>query len=150
MVRIGARLGSMWIDSKGSTVLPVPECRRLLALSAKGGRVGRLGIATDQAPVVIPVNFTLHGGLVLARVGTGYLSRAAAGQLVAFEVDQVDEGTGCAWSVLVRGLASLLETPTKTELDVAAEPLVPEPGDMVLTVRPDILTGRRFNIRRPI
>lgn len=83
----------------------------------------------------------------MARVGTGYLSHAAAGQLVAFEVDQVDGGTGSAWSVLVRGLATLVETPTKTELDVAAEPLVPEPGDMVLTVRPDILTGRRFNIR---
>ena len=140
----------MWIDAKGSTVLPAPECRRLLALAAKEGRVGRLGIATDQAPVVIPVNFTLDGGLVLARVGTGYLSQAAAGQLVAFEVDKVDQGAGSAWSVLVRGLATLVETPTESELGVAAEPLVPEPGDMVLTVRPDILTGRRFNIRPTI
>lgn len=137
----------MWIDAKGSTVLPVPECRRLLALAAKEGRVGRIGIATDQAPVVIPVNFTFHEGLVLVRVGTGYLSQAAAGQLVAFEVDRVDDRSGCAWSVLVRGLAILVEKPTETELGVAADPLVPEPGGMVLTVRLDKLTGRRFDIR---
>jgi hypothetical protein len=143
---IGARLGYMWIDAKGSTVLPVPECKRLLALAAKEGRIGRLGVATDQAPIVVPVNFTLYRSLVLARVGAGYLSQAAAGQLVAFEVDEVDETTGRAWSVLLRGLATLVENPTETELSAAAEPLVPEPGDMVLTVRPDILTGRRFNI----
>jgi uncharacterized protein len=147
MVRMDVRLGSMWIDAKGSTVLPVPECRRLLALAAQEGRIGRLGIATDQAPVVIPVNFTFQRGLVLVRVGTGYLSQAAAGRLVAFEVDKVDATTGCAWSVLVRGLAILVENPTETELGVAAKPLVPKPGDMVLTVRPDKLSGRRFNIR---
>ena len=48
----------MWIDAKGSTVLPAPECLRLLALSAKAGGIGRLGVATDHAPVVIPVNFS--------------------------------------------------------------------------------------------
>lgn len=140
----------MWMDAKGSIVLPIPECRRLLALAAKEGRVGRLGVATDRAPVVVPVNFTLHGGLVLARVGTGYLSRAAAGQLVAFEVDEVDEDTASAWSVLVRGLATLIESPTVAEFEAAGEPLVPEPGDNVLTIRPDTLTGRRFNIRSAI
>ena len=137
----------MWIDAKGSTVLPAPECRRLLAIAAKEGRIGRLGIATEQAPVVIPVNFTFHGGLVLTRAGTGSVSQAASGQLVAFEVDEVDETTGFAWSVLVRGMALLVENPTETELGMAAEPLVPEPGAMVLTIRPDRMTGRRFALR---
>jgi hypothetical protein len=145
--RIGARVGHMWIDAMGSTVLPISECKRLLAVAAKEGSVGRLGIATDQAPIVIPVNFTLHEGQVMVRMGTGYVSQAAAGQLVAFEVDQVDGKAGSAWSVLVRGLATLIETPTDLELGAAAEPLVPEPGDMVLTIRPDILTGRSFDVR---
>jgi hypothetical protein len=141
----------MWIDGKGSTVLQVPECQRLLAIAAKERRVGRIGIATDQAPVVIPVNSTLQENQVLVRVGTGFFSQAAAGQLVAFEVDHIDEGAGCAWSVLVRGLATLIEAPTETEFAAAAQPFVPEPGDMVLmTVRPDILTGRRFEVRHEI
>jgi hypothetical protein len=138
----------MWIDAKGSTVLPAPECKRLLAVAGKEGRIGRIGIATDQAPVVIPVNFTIHAGQVVLRVGAGFFSQAAAGELVAFEVDHIDEAGGHAWSVLVRGLASLIEAPTEIELAAAATPFVPEPGDMVLTVRPDILTGRRFKIRR--
>ena len=136
----------MWIDTRGSTVLPGPECKRLLAIAAKEKWIGRLGIATGQAPIVVPVNFRLHGELVLARMGPGAIAQSAAGQLVAFEVDHVDEQTGSAWSVLVRGLAGLNANPTETELGVAAEPIVPQPGDMVLTIRPDILTGRRFTI----
>ncbi|HEV3266025.1 MAG TPA: pyridoxamine 5'-phosphate oxidase family protein [Acidimicrobiales bacterium] len=138
----------MWIDAKGSTVLPSSECQRLLALSAKEDGIGRLGVATDQAPVVIPVNFTSRDGQVLVRVGPGFLSKAASGQLVAFEVDQVDSVSGTAWSVLVRGLATLIEAPTDIELAASPHPLVAEPGDQVLVIRPDILTGRQFNIRR--
>jgi nitroimidazol reductase NimA-like FMN-containing flavoprotein (pyridoxamine 5'-phosphate oxidase superfamily) len=138
----------MWMDSKGATVLVVPECRRLLAVASKEGWFGRIGIATDQAPIVVPVDFTLHDGRVLARVGRGFSSQAAAGQLVAFQVDHVDEEAGSAWSVLVRGLATLIETPTDLELAVAGRPSVPEPGNMVLAIRPDILTGRRFEFRR--
>lgn len=138
----------MWIDGKGATVLPTPECKRLLAVAAKADGIGRLGIATDQAPIVIPVNFSVHDAEVVIRVGAGFFSHAAAGQLVAFEVDYVDADGGTAWSVLVRGLARLIESPTEAELSTAAHPLVPEPGDMLLVVRPDILTGRRFDVRR--
>jgi hypothetical protein len=34
------------------------------------------------------------------------------------------------------------------ELAAAAIPLVPEPGDMVLVIRPDTVTGRRFEVQR--
>jgi hypothetical protein len=103
-------------------------------------------VATEQAPVIIPVNFSLWDRRVLVRVGAGFLTQAAAGQLVAFEVDHVDPAAGTAWSVLVRGLAVLVDTPTKDQI-MAAEPLVPEPGNEVLLVRPDVLTGRRFTLR---
>jgi hypothetical protein len=67
---------------------------------------------------------------------------------VAFEVDHVDPEGGTAWSVLVRGLATLVESPSREELQAAAHPLVPEPGDMLLIVRPDIVSGRQFQIHR--
>jgi hypothetical protein len=132
----------MWIDARGSTVLPTPECQRLLAVAAKDGGVGRLGVPTAQAPIVLPVNFALQDRNVVTRVGSG-LSRSADGRLVAFEVDHVDPAAGVAWSVLARGLATLVEHPDDGEL-AAAHPFVPEPGGMVLVVRPDVLTGRRF------
>jgi nitroimidazol reductase NimA-like FMN-containing flavoprotein (pyridoxamine 5'-phosphate oxidase superfamily) len=118
----------------------------LLAIAAKEGGVGRLGVATDQAPVVVPVNFSLRDGQVLVRTGAGFFSHTAAGQLVAFEVDHVDLDAGNAWSVLVRGLATLIGSPSRAELDTAVHPLVPEPGDMLLVIRPDIMTGRYFEI----
>jgi hypothetical protein len=49
--------------------------------------------------------------------------------------------------VLARGLAALVESPTEARL-AAVRPLVPEPGDMILTIRPDVLTGRRFAVPR--
>ncbi len=145
--RLACQSDLMWIDAKGSTVLPEPECRRLLAVAAKEDQIGRLGISRDSAPLVIPVNFILHDGQVLIRVSAGTLSRAAAGHLVAFEVDQVDGATDTAWSVLVRGLATLIESPSKTQLAMTRS-FVPKPGEMVLVVRPDIVTGRRFEVHR--
>ena len=135
---------AMWIDAKGSDVLPLPECRRLLALAAKDGLVGRLAVSTDQAPEMIPVNFEIVEGQVVVRLGAGSFSRLAAGHLVAFEVDHVDPEDATAWSVLVRGLATLDELPGPSELAGGPRPLVPEPGAMLLVVRPDVVTGRRF------
>jgi Pyridoxamine 5'-phosphate oxidase len=138
----------MWIDAKGSTVLPAPECMRLLAVAAKDSGVGRIGVPTDQAPVVVPVNFGIRDHQVFIRVGPGFFSHAADGRLVAFEVDHVSAPEGKAWSVLVRGLARFIESPTEEELTMVAHPLVPEPGQMILTVRPDVITGRLFKFRR--
>jgi hypothetical protein len=137
----------MWLDRKGSTVVDVAGCKRLLAVAADLELIGRVGIATDQAPVIIPVNFTVRDGQIGIRVGRGFLLSAAADQLVAFEVDHVDSDAGWAWSVLVRGLATMSEHLTEGALDSGAQPLVPVPGDQGLTIRPDVLTGRRFQIR---
>lgn len=130
-------------------MLPPAECKRLLAVAAKCGGVGRLGVPTDQAPVVVPVNFSLSDSKVVVRTGPGFLSDAAAGRLVAFEVDDLDHESGTAWSVLVRGLATLIESPTTEQLEAAPHPLVPEPGELLLVVRPDVITGRRFEFHPP-
>jgi nitroimidazol reductase NimA-like FMN-containing flavoprotein (pyridoxamine 5'-phosphate oxidase superfamily) len=122
---------------------------RLLAVTAKEGGIGRIGVPTDQAPVVIPVNFAVHGNRILLRVGTGFLSLAASGRLVAFEVDHIDPATDTAWSVLVRGLATLEGHPTDEELAAVAHPYVPRPGHQVLSIRPDVTTGRQFTISGP-
>jgi len=136
------------MDREGSTVLPAPECMRLLAVAAKDTGLGRIGVPTDQAPVIVPVNFGIRDRCIFIRVGPGFFSRAAKGHLVAFEVDHVDAQEGVAWSVLARGLATLIESPTEGEVAIVARPLVPEPGHMILTIRPDVLTGRRFELHR--
>ncbi|MGO8869836.1 MAG: pyridoxamine 5'-phosphate oxidase family protein [Acidimicrobiales bacterium] len=138
----------MWIDAEGSDVLSVPECRRLLAVEAGTTAVGRIGVPTDRAPVVVPVNFGVRDNQVYVRVGEGFFAHAAAGQLVAFEIDHVNPSEGEAWSVLVRGLARLIDAPDDEDLALVARPLVPKPGDRLLEIRPDVLTGRRFELHR--
>jgi uncharacterized protein len=141
---------SVWIDRRGSEILPRPECLRLLAVVAKSEGIGRLGLTLDegpdQAPVVVPVNFRLHAGELFLRLGAGIISGAADRHLVAFEVDRVDPSSGEAWSVLARGFARLFRSPDERQLEATARPLVPEPGDMVLILRPSLLTGRRFEL----
>jgi hypothetical protein len=136
----------MWLDRKGSTVLEVAECKRLLAIAANLDLIGRVGVGTDQAPVIVPVNFKVSDSQIAARIGRGFLSSAAADHLVAFEVDYVDSKGGWAWSVLARGLATVTERMAEAEPDPGARPLVPVPGEQLLTNRPDVLTGRRFEL----
>ncbi len=139
----------MWLDQRGSEILTENECRRLLALAAKEIHLGRLAVPDVQAPLLVPLNFTVHDNFVLVRIGPGRLSELASGSLVAFEVDHVEPRPGQAWSVLVRGLASPV-APGETPPDAwMPQPWVPEPGEQILAIRPDIVTGRRFRLVLP-
>lgn len=141
----------MWMDARGSDILPRPECLRLLAVAAEEGDVGRLGLVPvgdeAQTPVVVPINFDVHDDELEFRVGTGLLARSARGRLVAFEIDRVDRSAGQAWSVLVRGFARLVAPDDRSTRPVAA-PLVLDPGHGMLTLRCDLVTGRRFPLDR--
>ena len=134
----------MWTDQRGSELLPLADCMRLLASAAKQGMAGRLGISTDRAPIIQPVNFALHEHRIVVRLGSGHMARIISGAVVAFEVDHVDRGAHIGWSVLVRGLATPV---VETDGDAAAftlRPLVPVPGHSVFAIRLDVVTGRRF------
>jgi uncharacterized protein len=136
----------MWIDQRGSEVLSRPECLRLLAMAGQAGTVGHLAVSTDTAPVVHPVNFSFEDGRVLLRLGHGFMLETSPGRLVAFEVDGADParqagreaGGTMAWSVLVRGLLTPVAEGT------GPRPLVPRPGDDLMSIRPDVVSGRRF------
>ena len=140
----------MWVDRRGSEILPRPECLRLLAVAAKVDGIGRLGLMPDeapgQAPIVVPVNFRFHEGELFLRLGAGFIAGAADRHHVAFEVDRVDRSSGEAWSVLVRGFARLVRSPDERQLEATARPFVPDPGDMVMVLRPSLVSGRRFGL----
>lgn len=82
------------------------ECFELLA----SRKVGRVVFTDPEGPVALPVNFTMRGeSVVIATSPTSSLSRYAPGRVVAFEVDEVDEFNEGGWSVLLRGVASVLK-----------------------------------------
>jgi nitroimidazol reductase NimA-like FMN-containing flavoprotein (pyridoxamine 5'-phosphate oxidase superfamily) len=134
----------MWIDERGSEILQVPECFRLLALAAKEDGVGRIAVSRPGAPIVQPVNFAYCDHGVFVRLGDGVMADAASGSLVAFEVDRVNPTRSEAWSVLVRGLA--LEQADHSP-GHAPRPFVSIPGQRVLFIRADVITGRRLSLR---
>lgn len=141
----------MWIDERGSEVLTLPECRALLALGYEQHRYGHLAIPTGGAPIILPMDYGLAGPDVVIATGASVFEQAV-GRLVAFQADGLSGPLGGEggqgdrlWSVLVRGLASLVpETQPGLRLPV---PHVPHPGDFLLRIRADVLTGRRLGVR---
>jgi hypothetical protein len=140
---VAAIMAPVWIDARGSEVLDTPECHRLLAVGAKEGFHGHLGIALDGAPLVLPVNYLVHGPDVVLRIGEGAFGRLAERPLASFQVDGVTDGW--IWSVLVRGLA-IEEDPEKIAADLP-RPWVAEWGHRAVRLRSDVVTGRRFAAR---
>jgi len=92
-------------DHAGLEVLPFEVCLQLLASVP----VGRVGFVADGEVVVLPVNHLADGQDVIFRTAYGAKLSAAEGQdLVAFEVDDYDEQTQSAWSVLITGRAEMV------------------------------------------
>jgi len=130
----------MWFDERGSEVLTLPECRRLMALAAKQRIHGHLGLCGQGAPVVLPVDFTVDGPDIVLMVGDGLAAEIASHNLVAFQVD--GEERGRRWSVLVRGYATEIEqVPPSSALPT---PRVSLPGHRLVRIRSDVETGRRL------
>lgn len=139
----------MWIDERGSEVLEPPECRRLLAVGAMAHLHGHVAVSEEEAPTVLPVDYSVHDSDVVLMVGEG-LFRRLENRLVAFQVDGTSGSRGLRgpeeerlWSVLVRGLATELgesEVPERLP-----RPQVAEPGRRLVRIRTDVLTGRRLS-----
>jgi nitroimidazol reductase NimA-like FMN-containing flavoprotein (pyridoxamine 5'-phosphate oxidase superfamily) len=83
------------------------ECRRLLAQHT----LGRVGITSGGLPLILPVHYVYDDGAIVFRTGPGTKLRAAAnGDVLAFEVDTYDAGSGRGWSVMVLGRATVFTT----------------------------------------
>ncbi len=137
----------MWLDERGSGVLSLPECHALLALGCDEGRHGHLGVPTDGAPVVLPLDYCVLEGDLVVQVGEGLFERVV-GRQVAFQVDGVSEALGAEWSegelpwsVLVRGPA--LEAAPGSVGRIRNGHLA-SPGDRLVRIRADVVTGRRL------
>jgi uncharacterized protein len=88
------------------------ECLRRLS---RGG-VGRAGLSAGALPAIFPVNYAMLDGDVVFRSGPGTkLEAAEAGEVIAFEIDDVDPVGHTGWSVLVVGVARPITEPQLLE-----------------------------------
>ena len=113
------------------------QCLDLVA-TASVGRLAVLQLA--GSPLVVPVNFTLDGDVVVFRTSLGTKYEALLHRPVSFEVDAIDPANRTGWSVLIQGIA-LTATDASPSVDV--DPWAP--GDRSISVRviPSSITGRR-------
>lgn len=122
------------------------ECLALLARAS----LGRVAFTKNALPAIRPVTYALLGNHVVLRTETHGLGRQLDGQVVAFEVDDIDAESGAGWSVVLIGPARLLHRPGElVRHDSAALVTVAGPGHTAtVSIGPGELTGRRIGTER--
>jgi nitroimidazol reductase NimA-like FMN-containing flavoprotein (pyridoxamine 5'-phosphate oxidase superfamily) len=130
------------VDRNGLASLSAEECLHLLRSEV----MGRVGVTWDVLPVILPVNYVVHGNGIVLRTAPGTkLCAALSHCVVAFEVDGVDPVRHEGWSVLVRGPAHEVSD----ELEIAhlrSLPLRPwanDSADHFVIIDIELLSGRR-------
>jgi hypothetical protein len=129
-------------DRAGLEILHLGDCNVLL----QSVPVGRIGFMCGGEVVILPVNFLIDGQDVVFKTGTGSkLSGVEVGQFVGFEADSYDPATRDGWSVVVNGLAEIVDSDEEAaRLDALG--LAPWGGTagMWVRIRPSSISGRRI------
>ena len=144
-VQIAQRRALALVDAGGPGELAGlgrPECLQLLATR----QVGRVAyIARAGLPDIVPVNYELAGEDVLVRSGPGpKLQAAERGDMVAFEVDDIDEEQHTGWSVVVVGRARRLGAAEQARVELAPKPWAVGPRLHIVRITSTRITGRRL------
>ena len=118
------------------------ECLELLAHAC----LGRVAFTERALPAIRPVNYALLGHQLVLRTDPQGLGKRLDGQVVAFEVDEIDAERGTGWSVVVLGTARLLRAPGELmrQATVPLGTLAGEGHDAHVVVVPGQITGRRI------
>lgn len=127
----------------GFSRLERSECLRLL-----GSRdLGRLAyVARAGVPDIVPVNYALEGEDVVFRTGPGpKLQAAERRELVAFEVDDIDEERHTGWSVVVVGRARRLSEHEAGQVAALPLPWALGPRRHLVRISPVRVDGRRLS-----
>jgi nitroimidazol reductase NimA-like FMN-containing flavoprotein (pyridoxamine 5'-phosphate oxidase superfamily) len=133
----GHQPATEWLDEE--------ECRTLLALRG----MGRVAFVADSFPMILPVNYTLVGNLLVFRTDPGTKLSNLPLSTAAFEIDGRDDHR-TVWSVVVQGhareittaLGDLYDRVRAATIDVVA------PGDKAHWIGIEIerITGRRIAV----
>jgi uncharacterized protein len=135
-------------DHRGLAVLTLSECLQRLRVTS----LGRLAFVQSGSVVIVPVNYVLDGMTVMLRSSSGTkLQVAEDARPVGFEIDGHDPEPGPAWSVLVQGVAQVVDDPaTVRRCENLA--LAPAPGHdptaSWIGIRADEISGREIPLYR--
>ncbi|MEU3793983.1 pyridoxamine 5'-phosphate oxidase family protein [Streptomyces fructofermentans] len=127
------------------TELDAGECQARLGTHG----VGRIAVAADDGPLVVPVNYDVIDGAIVFRTAAGATPSLADGHRVAFEADRIDDAFSSGWSVLVRGQARIVTDPEqirRLDAEAFSAPWAGGRRDLWVRVEPRTVTGRRIAV----
>jgi hypothetical protein len=130
-------------DHAGLEILEEPECLKLLSTVA----VGRLVFTRGGLPAVRLVNFLPDGEtLVFATADGDKLRAAERGDVVAFEVDEIDTDRHLGWTVTAVGHLSVVDEAEADELRhrLPLRPWAPHSDQYLIRLGIESLEGRRL------
>lgn len=128
------------LDHQGLEIIDTAECWELLGRTP----VGRVAFLEDGELTILPVNHAVVGHRVVFRTLKGsLLHEALMKEPVAFQVDEFDPATRTGWSVLIRGVADVVEDDELADVDLQPWADAVDRDDWV-QVQAEEVTGRRI------
>jgi uncharacterized protein len=131
-------------DRAGLEILHLSDCFLLL----ESVPLGRIGFVARGEVVILPVNFLVDGQDIVFRTAAGSkLCAAEVGHYVGFEADSYDAAAETGWSVVVNGLAEIVESDEEAaRLDTLGLSSwgSGDSGRVWVRIRPSSITGRRI------
>ncbi|MEU8794315.1 pyridoxamine 5'-phosphate oxidase family protein [Streptomyces sp. NPDC048643] len=110
--------------------------------------VGRVVHTRDALPAILPVNFSLDAdsAVLLRTSADSELARSIDGAVVAFEADVVDAVARSGWSVVVTGLATVVDDPAVHAHLTRTGPRswLASPKDVFIRIASELVTGREL------
>jgi nitroimidazol reductase NimA-like FMN-containing flavoprotein (pyridoxamine 5'-phosphate oxidase superfamily) len=129
-------------------VLTVHDCWKYL----RSVSVGRVAVVNDGEPEIFPVNYVPDNGTVIFRTGPGTkLDALLGGSSIALEADGLNTYGTIAWSVIIKGTASVVDSAEDFQeaADAGLSPWEAGSKDHLVRVTPSEVSGRRFVINPP-
>ncbi len=110
------------------------------------GGIGRVGFASAEGIVMLPVNYVMAGKSIVFRTAPDTLLALYAGARLSFEVDHLDDELRAGWSVLVQGHGQQITDEREVqhlENTARLQPWAAGPRDVYVRIVPIRITGRR-------
>jgi nitroimidazol reductase NimA-like FMN-containing flavoprotein (pyridoxamine 5'-phosphate oxidase superfamily) len=109
------------------------------------GGIGRVGFASADGIMMLPVNFAVTGKAIIFRTAPDTLLAVYANGRVSFEVDHLDETIRQGWSVLLQGHAHTVTDEgevRRVEDRTRLEPWAGGARDVYVRITPTRISGR--------
>jgi len=118
--------------------------RESIALLA-GAQVGRAVFTERALPAIVPVTFAVQrDAVVMCTASDTRLAAAATHGVLAFEADAFDLSARTGWSVVVTGIAELVEDSIeRARIRCVLQPWAPGVIDVFVRLPLTVVTGRR-------